>query len=393
MHEVECAYGEGDERGLSELYLLWGQFYEDGGNYASAIKQYNLALELDQRSDDALGQASAHIRLARTFRRRGQRDRAQDQLTKAGQLLAGSEDDIEKAALLTEEGHLAIAASNYDRAINRFTGALRVAEEDGDQRRIAVARRSLALAHWEDGSQERALELLLSALPILEERGDLREKNDLLDEVGDDVGRSEAHLELGDCYRQEGRYDDAVIQYKEARRLDRWHGDLRRLSQALRKLGEVYFLRGELERAAESYEQAEDYLRSVDFADDRGLLALDRGQLFAARNRHDDAITEFEAALTDFDIAGMDDKKTETYRRSSPPSTRSDASTRPSASCARWASSRPACGNRSSTTCIPRSGRRASASTSRATTATPSPMPSPRSSRCSPSGRRRSPKE
>jgi len=149
---------------------------------------------------------------------------------------------------------------------------------------------------------------------IVQARKDFWDAKECFDEVGDDVGRSEAHLELGDCYRQEGNYDEAVAQYREARRIDRWHGDLRGLSQALRKLGEVYFLRGELERAAESYDQAEDYLRNVEFADDRGLLGLDRGQLFAARNLHDEAITEFEGALLDFDVVGMEDKKTETYR-------------------------------------------------------------------------------
>ena len=78
-------------------------------------------------------------------------------------------------------------------------------------------------------------------------------------EVGDEVGQSEARLLLGDYYANEEKFDDAIQEYKAARKLDMRHGDAAGLSRCHRRLGHAYLLKKEWIRAEEALDQAQDY--------------------------------------------------------------------------------------------------------------------------------------
>jgi tetratricopeptide (TPR) repeat protein len=621
---IEEAADEYDDssRGLSDVYTALGQWYEEGGDFLSAIRQYRRARDEDKESDDVVGQARANRKLAKIHRLRGEKDRAKDALVEAANLLSGLDDDLELAALYTEEGHLFIAEVDYDQAIDRFKKALNVVNDDEEDRAVALAKRGIALAYWKDGQLERAESLLREAIPILEDRGDFRELDNLYDDLGavlidldrygeaidvlersleldenllsptskarsllllgramlrhgdrreagerlraaldvyreledeegradalwqvghweaeeghlhqaldrfkealrieshhedsigiaraqrsiagvyrqlgsldraaeclaiaetemknkedpmetallslefarlsidnadwqsadsflksairkfestnspvqkaialrlqakvlaaepksrgkalelllqaeatfleahdypelddlyddlgvlylllrrpddamaavqssieignqmgwnrgngrsflvmariqieqrsmkdasrsiadaidcferaaDGVGRSEAQLLLGDWHFLQGSLDEAVLAYKECRRIDRGNGDLRGLSLALRKLGEVYLKKGDFSRAEESFDQAGDYMKTLHFVDDRGQLARARASLFAAKGEHANAISEFNSALSDFDVMMMEEEKVRTYK-------------------------------------------------------------------------------
>jgi tetratricopeptide (TPR) repeat protein len=357
------------DAGLSEALALMGLWYEEAEDYVLAARYYKESFDLDRNSDDVVGQARAKRCLGRTFRKKGEFHRAQEFFDEARALLP-REDDVEMAALLTEEGHLALGGSgpDYSEAIDRFSRALEIATEDGDERAVAIAQRNLAKARRESNDLGDAERLLREALPALERRGDLRELDDLLDDLGEvlleqdrypealeyiqasleldvqlgtvdsqgrshlllgrthlqlgerqkaarafqdaldvyheaenDVGKSEALRELGSWYAEEGRLNDAIRCFREALAIDNRLDDRIGVVRAKRSLASVYRRRGDLERSAEIVGEAEQDLRRINDPMERALLAVEQGRIALAQGSYREAREHLNAASRVFE--------------------------------------------------------------------------------------------
>ena len=272
------------ETGLSEAYALLGLWHEEGGEYAQAARAYRQGQSIDHESDDDLGEARALRRLAGVARKRGDHDQALEHVDQARSLLAGSEDDIELAALSTEEGLLAIDQSDYERAVACFTDALRRIEDDGEERAIAVAQRMLANALWEKGDLVEAEALLLAARPILEQRGDLKQLNELLDD-------------LGEVLLERDELNDAIEVVQDSLKLDERLDTRTSKAKSLLLLGRAYLRVGDRERAGEALRHADEiYLDTEDdVARSDALFGL--GEFFAAEGRLRESINSFRQAI------------------------------------------------------------------------------------------------
>jgi tetratricopeptide (TPR) repeat protein len=272
------------EMGLSDAYALLGRWYESEGEFAQAARAYREGLSLDHESDDDLGEARALRRLAGVARQRGDHDQAMEYLDQARSLLAGSEDDLEIAALMTEEGELAVEQSNYELAVGRFLDALRRVEDDGEERAIAVAKRRVALAYREQGDLEGAEALLREAKPVLEERGDLKELNDLLDD-------------LGEVLLERDRYPEAIESIKASLALDEQLDVRVSRARSLLLLGRAYLATGEEQRAGESLRDALEIYEEVDDEVGRSDALFHLGEFQAHQGSLREALKSFRNAL------------------------------------------------------------------------------------------------
>jgi tetratricopeptide (TPR) repeat protein len=209
---AEDVYDEAEnKRGLSDYYLLYGRWYEENNDHDNAARHYRLGLRLDQASKDEVGQARALIRLASVRGKSGDLAEAAELLSEARSLLAGKDDDdVEMLTLLTEEGQLALRLYNFSEASRIFSRVLQKAQEDGDARSIALARRRLAIARRESGELGDAEQLLREALDVLRSRQDRRGIAEVLDDLGElliERGQCEQALETLD----EGQeYDEQI---------------------------------------------------------------------------------------------------------------------------------------------------------------------------------------
>lgn len=237
-----------DTATLSDTYSLLGQLFEESDDYVNAVRWYQQGLNLDISAQDLLGQSRAYIRLARTFRKRGDLRRAQDNLEEARPLCR--DNDVERAELLTEEGNLALDQGDYAIAEDKFRQAKQLIEDDGDDRRTAIAARYLARALREKGDLPRAESLLREALPVLRDRGDLREVDDLLDD-------------LGEVLLEQDRYRDALTVLEESYQLDQQIGAVASQGRTLLLRGQAFLHAGEREKAGKSLQSALDVYRQV----------------------------------------------------------------------------------------------------------------------------------
>ena len=272
------------EAGLSEAHALLGRWYEEDGEFVQAARCYREGLNIDHESDDDLGEARALRRLARVARKRGDHDQASEHLDQARSLLVGTEDDVELAALMTEEGHLAIELSDYDRAIGRFLDALRRTEEDGEERAIAVAKRNLALAIRESGDLLQAEKLLGEAKPILESRGDLKELDDLLDD-------------LGEVLIERGNLSDAIDCIQESLLLDEQLDSKISRPRSLLLLGRATLESGDQDRAEDSLKHALEIYDEIGDDVGRSDALFHLGECQAQEGRLREAIKSFRSAL------------------------------------------------------------------------------------------------
>lgn len=355
---------EGSIAGLSEANAMLALWYEEAEDYSNAVHYYQKGFELDRSSEDIIGQARAKRSLGRVFRKKGDSSRAQEYFDEARNLLS-RDDDVELAALLTEQGHLALGGADpdFEEAVERFNEALKIAVEDGDDRAVAVAKRNLAKALRESSDLASAEQLLREARPLLESRGDLRELDDLLDDLGEvlldrdryeealecleeslkldrelgtvgsqgrsllllggahlqlgdrepageyfkqaldvyeraenDVGRSSALHELGSWYAEEGNLREAIRCFRQGLSIDSRQEDRIGVVRANRSLAMAHRRRGDLHRAEELLEEAEQELRGVNDQMERALLLAERGRLALAEGRHKEARDRLQAA-------------------------------------------------------------------------------------------------
>jgi tetratricopeptide (TPR) repeat protein len=267
-----------DASGLSEAHVLQGQIQEDAGEYRDALRSYQRASSFDAAGEDKGGEARAYRMLGRTARKRGDLDAAEEYFERARSLLRQSHDEIEKAALSTEEGLLDLDEGKYAEAINHFRRALDSAEKDEDERAVAVAKRNLASALYESGDLPGAVRLLEEARPVLEDRGDIRELVALLDDLG------EVLLDLSE-------HERAIDALHESEKLDMDLDNGRGRGRTQLLLGRAHLAMGRREIAAEYLEAALDTFKTLDdkvgqsdALFELGRWAADEGQVKQAQD-------------------------------------------------------------------------------------------------------------
>lgn len=269
-----------DTATLSDTFSLLGQLYEESDDYINAVRWYQQGLNLDLSAQDLLGQGRAYIRLARTFRKRGDLRRAQDNLEDARPLCR--DNDVERAELLTEEGNLALDQGDYAIAEDKYRQARQLIEEDGDDRRTAIAARHLARALQEKGDLPRAEGLLREAMPVLRDRGDLRELDDLLDD-------------LGGVLLEQDRYEEALKVLDESYALDQQIGAVASQGQTLLLRGQAFHRAGEREKAGKSLRSALDIYRQVRDEVGESNARFRLGEWYESEGQLDRALEHFRA--------------------------------------------------------------------------------------------------
>jgi tetratricopeptide (TPR) repeat protein len=269
-----------DTATLSDTFSLLGQLYEACDDYVNAVRWYQQGLNLDLSAQDLLGQGRAYIRLARTFRKRGDLRRAQDNLEEARPLCR--DNDVERAELLTEEGNLALDQSDYAIAEDKFRQAKQLIEDDGDDRRTAIAARHLARALQEKGDLPRAESLLRDAMPVLRDRGDLRELDDILDD-------------LGEVLLEQDRYKEALQVLDESYALDQQIGAVASQGRTLLLRGQAFLRAGEREKAGKSLQSALDIYRQVGDQVGESNARFRLGEWYETEGQLDRALEHFRA--------------------------------------------------------------------------------------------------
>jgi signal transduction histidine kinase/Flp pilus assembly protein TadD len=147
---------------------------------------------------------------------------------------------------------------NYDKSINVYRNALRLAEEVKDSIQIAYSYNNIGGIYRLEGNNALALEYILKALNVFEK-------------LGNKEGMSFCTINIGLIYRRQGNYIKAMGYLNYTLRLREEIKDRPGRALALNLIAEVHFDIGEMNAALKYYYEVEKEYEAVD--DKKGLAA------------------------------------------------------------------------------------------------------------------------
>ena len=111
---------------------------------------------------------------------------------------------------------------------------------------------------------------------------------------------------LGDCYRQVGRYEQALVRYEEALAIHERLGKEEEIAATLRNIGSVYKLLGQDEQAQEYYEEAasikEAVIEEAIVSGGRGDATEETLSTLSRALKSEDGIIQYEAIFASREI-------------------------------------------------------------------------------------------
>jgi class 3 adenylate cyclase/tetratricopeptide (TPR) repeat protein len=238
-----------DSVAVIELMEKEGALQKDMGNYDEAIRRYDRGLDAIDRIPDEHARTSLRAKL-----------------------------NFGLAEAHFRQGH-------FEDCIKRCNTVVEQALAIEDTEQLAWAYMFLHMVHMLGGSDERAFRGL--ALPLFEERGDLK-------------GQATALNNLGIEAYYEGDWEKALDVYERGRRLFERIGDVTNVAMTTNNIGEILSDQGRFDEARVLFEEAR---RAVDSAGHRALSLMARmnlGRLAARQSRFDEAQTMLGEAADGF---------------------------------------------------------------------------------------------
>lgn len=274
---------EGDTRAQAELHLQLGLIYLLGAHYDQAEQSFWVSTAIFEELGDRHNQAKSLNRRAYIARLQRRPAEAYQQVNAAVALLAP--DDVERGFSHFVLGTLAFDEKRWADAVQSFTASLKLWEQEGDKRKIALGLRNLGPALRAQQRYDEAIVCYQQAITLLAE-------------VGDPVEGAITQMNLGTFYLFVKEPEKALYQYQIAEPLlrnahDELHLTMLYTNQgiALRELERWSQAEQTLLTAVERWRQLGNHEWEAEILDDLGVVYLNQ-RLYLK------AIATFEAALS-----------------------------------------------------------------------------------------------
>ncbi|MFN8494255.1 MAG: tetratricopeptide repeat protein [Caldilineaceae bacterium] len=240
FHFYNADLRRADVRGKTLYYLeAAGQRAQRDYANETALNYFNRALLLEQR----WAWLKAKIEILHILGQREEEHRTLEQLA-----LAPDVSEFE-AALLWGEYHEAV--SDYAKAQAVLQWALSLAQASDDLEGQARCFARLGMIAWRQGDYETAEKEYHQALIVINDEERFRDEE------------AEIRYGLGLVYRQQGKYDEAQVQFERDLALNRLLINRQNEARALNALGHVAQLRRNLSNALQYYRQALDIRKTI----------------------------------------------------------------------------------------------------------------------------------
>jgi len=277
--------------------------------------------------------ARAHCRCADIYIKKGDYDRAMEEIQAGFELASGVElaklwsaeaiiherkGEHEQAIALrkkaleifTDEKDIANAVNGiginflnkgeYDKALEYFFRSLEIRNRIRDVRGIASSTNNIALVYYERGDYDKAIKYHEESLRASAKAGDVR-------------GMSIAYNNIGLVYSERGAYELALSCYKKSLELKEKIADLWGISSTYNNMGHVYCEKGDYETALEYNQKSLDMQEKI--GDVKGVANsyTNFGIIYYEMGKYEKAIEYCQKALTISEKVGLPFLQTTAY--------------------------------------------------------------------------------
>jgi CHAT domain-containing protein/uncharacterized protein HemY len=308
---------------VQALRQLGDPLYTEG-KYAQALRHYQLARAVAERSGDRAGEADALYDIGVVFYDQAQYAEALEHLQHSLRLYEMLGNRAAVAVAVNSLGNVHLSQARYAEALECYQRSLQLREELGDRAGTAVVLNGLGNVHQSRGDWQQALQAYQRSMELYEALGNrrqaartrsnianvyfdqadypraLREYEECLkvhEELGDRKGSAAAHNNIGNVYYSLGDYEAARRHLERGLELNQQLGDRQRLAQGLLNLANVLVATGDFARAETEIQQS---LKLHEELGDRAGLASvlnNIGVTHHARGNEPAALEYFQRSL------------------------------------------------------------------------------------------------
>jgi tetratricopeptide (TPR) repeat protein len=194
---------------------------------------------------------------------------------------------VVKAAALHHLGMIYHGQSRYDEAVTIYQESLKITEELGDKRGIAITLGQLGNVHYAQGRYDEAVTMY-------------QESRKIAEELGDRNGIAITLHQLGRIHQDRGRYDEAVTMYQESLKIFEELGDRSGIANTLHQFGMIHHAQGRYDEAVTMYQES---LKIEEELGNRNGIAISieqMGRIFQAQGNYKEALRSYLNAFAIF---------------------------------------------------------------------------------------------
>jgi len=279
-------FGENNDQTEKAYALLnIGLVYLYTGQYKKAIDLYNQALKVSQKKGDHFMEALLLNNLAYTFILMGRYEKAIRYLEQARKKRKNVDGQFETVFFLNNLGVVYLCLGQLKKAGEYLEQSLEKIRSSGGGAVEVDILANLGLLKVAQGRQHQAVDHFKKVFKKNQKRGELNKIAALLNA-------------LGDLYRNLGQIQKAENYYNQSLSISRDIGDPLLESTVLSSIGNFYFCQHLYERSIPYYKNAIKLTENVNSTDSTALIRLQLAYSYIKIGKKDDAIKEFELALS-----------------------------------------------------------------------------------------------
>jgi len=286
-----------------------------------ALHQYSEGLELSRQNNDLEAVkrfqaavaadstfALAYARLAQTYLRLGEGNKAQEYSIKASDL----DTNLPAAEKYMIQAATARIQNNSDKALEAYDNLAKLMPQDpsiwADQAAIFEGKgnydKSYELYAKVLDSDPKNLDALLAIGGVQIERGKPEGSFDYLNralslavQLGNQQGKANVLQTIGAAYRLTNKPDDALQNLQQAAEIEKQIGDKGGLAFSIRQIADSYGMKGKPDEAAKNYEEALKLETELNDQVGLGGVLLNYGNMLDSQGKYDKALEITKRAL------------------------------------------------------------------------------------------------
>lgn len=281
LHSCES---NGDLNGIVQMLNVQGNLHRLAGNFEKALQLFNLSLEHFKALANAKGQASTLNQIGSIYRMQGNYPGALEFFFSAVKLYNQANDSIGLSKTYNNIGIVYFYQKNYDKALEFYHHSLKVDQHTNDEYGVSVSFINIGEVYKYKGNYKQALDYFLRALVLAKkheekdddkdgvgvlyneigsiymELGDLQlsktylnQALEIFTEIGSKQRLAECHINLGDHALKSGNINKAYKHFSNALSYAKTIKGLDLISQANKKLSDIFELKGDYHKAFDFY--------------------------------------------------------------------------------------------------------------------------------------------